>query len=190
MAALFASVCLVAALPASAQERVPEQQARLLPYPPGVHLFPIVLVSEPEGLRVTLSTEDDERPYLYCTDHCNGWAYEGSYWVAVRSTRKTAAGRTKVRLRRPSEIRVRAQERDQTSAPSTVGLVLTPIGVGLMVLGIATAKEDDRDDHSGAIEFGLGLATLAAGIVLLIVGDSRDTTTPEISVTPLGASLE
>ena len=180
---MIAILTLLGAPGAHAQERVWPPPTRPPPYLPESYLFPIVLVGEPEGLRVTLSTEDGAKPFLYCTARCGGWAYPGTYWVAVRSTRTTAAGGKEIRLKRASEIRVQARKRDETSVATTVGLAVSGAGIGLVALGAATEKhEEDAAVSGSAVMIEVGLLTIVAGGVLLLVGGSRDTTVPDVTI--------
>ena len=179
-------IVLTAVVVATSARGQPRGEAQpWFPYPPGLQLFPIVLVGQPSELRVTLSTEENAKPFLYCTGRCEAWAYKGTYRVAVRSTRLTAAGQKEIRLKRPCEIKVRARERNETSAPTTVGLVLLPAGLGMIAFGaVAARNEHDAATRVGPLLVYGGVATVVAALVLLIVGGARDTTTPEVSITP------
>lgn len=163
----------------------------LLPYPPGLHLFPIVVQGRPHDLKVTLATEENGKPFLYCEGRCGAWAYPGEYWIAVRSTPHTAAGKRAIRLSRPSTIEVGAREKDAQATTTTVGLVFIGAGLGLFAASAYMAAQDDDDDYDdddndiagvSALTFGLSALSGVTGLVLLMVGGTRDTTVPDVTI--------
>ena len=183
MALALSTLVSVATVRAQSQVEFPPPP---IPYPTGIHLFPIVLVGHPSDLKLTLSTEEGGKPFLYCTGRCEALAYSGDYWVSVRSTADTSAGTKRIRVSEASEIHVRPRSKDADSAPSTVGVAMLGGGLGLFALAVALPEDDnDAGMMSQKAIFGLGgLGSIVAGVVLVIVGSALDTTTPEVSISP------
>jgi hypothetical protein len=181
--ALFA---LFVGVSAHAHAEAPGYAPPPMPYPPGVHLFPIVVVGHPSDLKVTLSTEEYGKPFLYCEGRCEALAYKGEYWIGARSTPHTAAGQKRIRLADSSTIDVRPRKKDAQSTPTTVGLALLGSGLGMFALALLTAENEnssgDRASYLPATLFIGSVFTTAAGLVLLL-GDSSDTTIPDVEIT-------
>jgi hypothetical protein len=154
-----------------------------LAYPPGLHLFPIVVEGEPHDLKITLSTEENGKPFLYCVGRCNAYAYAGDYWLSVRSSRETLPGKKEIRLKHSSVIHVRGQPRDADSAVGIVGVSLLGGGIGLVGLGLS--YHDDDENQGGSMVL-MGLASIVAGVVLVIVSSAQnhDEKKPEVSIEP------
>jgi hypothetical protein len=153
-----------------------------------LRLFPIVVQGRPWDLKVTLSTAEGSKPFLYCEGTCDAWVYPGEYWVDVRATPHTVAGRRHIELTEPSRVEVRARKRDETSATGVVGLVLVPSGLGLVAMSFGVAHlEKQREDYDPATSsasslFLLGLLTTMSGLVCMIIGGSQTVTVPHVSV--------
>ncbi len=144
----------------------------------------------PRDLKVTLSTAEDRKPFLYCEGTCDAWVYPGEYWVDVRATPHTVAGRRRIELTEPSKVEVRARKRDETSATGIVGLVLVPSGLGLIAMSFGVAHlEQQRADHDPAMSSAAGLFMFGAlvtvsGLRCMVIGGSQTVTVPKVSVEP------
>jgi hypothetical protein len=153
-------------------------------------LFPIVVQGRPWDLKVTLSTAEGRKPFLYCEGTCDAWVYPGEYWVDVRSTPHTVAGRRRIELTEPSKVEVRARRRDETSATGVVGLVLVPSGLGLIAMSFGVAHlEQQRADHDPAMSgaaslFMFGALVTVSGLLCMVIGGSQTVTVPKVSVVP------
>jgi hypothetical protein len=152
--------------------------------------FPIVVQGRPWDLKVTFSTAEGRKPFLYCEGTCDAWVYPGEYWVDVRATPHTVAGRRRIELTEPSKVEVRARNRDETSATGIVGLVLVPSGLGLIAMSFGVAHlEQQRADHDPATSsapafFMFGALVTVSGLLCMVIGGSQTVTVPKVSVEP------
>lgn len=136
---------------------------------------------------MTLATTEDGKPFLFCEGTCNAWAHPGEYWISVRSTQRTAAGQKRIWLAETSKIDVRAREKDEQATTTTLGLIFLGSGLGVFSLALLTAGErnsQDGADSTGILLFWGSVLSTAAGLVLLLVGGARDTTVPNVRITP------
>lgn len=140
--------------------------------------FYVDFVGDRSDLVFTLSTERDSAPFLRCRGRCYVPFWAGDYWLSTKDTSDIVAGQRHITLEEPTRVRIRARTKSEQGAHglTIAGFTLSAMGAGALVYGLSRPERTDFRD--GMLV--LGAMSLVAGLIMLPLGNHRDTRTDPV----------
>jgi hypothetical protein len=153
-----------------------------LPYdvPPGPAPVPLLLEGNDADLRMVLSLDEHEPPFVRCRGRCAMALVPGRYTLTVGATREVSQKSETLEIDEPSRVMVKQQAGRQH--PLALAGFITVLSGGALIAYAAATEERASESSS----MGAGLIAILAGIVMIPIGAGLSTDAHvEVRVEPL-----
>ena len=162
------------AQPFPAAPPAPPYQAPAQPYPVvpplGPAPIPLLLEGDRDELRMVLSLDPNDPPFVRCRGQCAISVLPGRYTLTVGATREVSEQKETLELEQPSRVKVSPQPASQHPL-ALAGFITLLAGGGVLAVSVASEEDSARSSSVGA-----GLIAIVVGLVMIPIGAglSRD----------------